>query len=132
MKKGLFYLMLLALTFSVLAVNSKAQTITPEQSVNLITGINSDNNGLIKSSIYYAGKYKAKAAVESLIKVLEKSGNSEHRILAAYALHEIGALSGYAVIAKIAEEEEDFLVRTESKILYGKFLENEIARFVGL
>ena len=132
MKKGMFYLMLLALTFSVLAVNSKAQAITPQQSVNIIQGINSDNDGLIKSSIYFAGKYKAKAAVESLIKKMETSKNREHKVLAAYALYQIGDLKGYAVIAKLAEEAEDPLVRTEYRILYAKFLENEIAKFTEL
>lgn len=130
MKNAIFFMILFVLTFSVLAINSKAQSNkSDEYSVNLIAGLNSENEGLVKSSIYFSGKYKMTESVESLIKIMKKSDRNDMKILAAHALYEIGDLRGLSAIGELAETEDNSFVREECRTLYSKFLRSEIVQF---
>lgn len=57
---------------------------------NLINGIHSDNNGLMRSSIYFAGKYKIAKAADALFEVLETESDPSNIILIALAIYQIG------------------------------------------
>ena len=79
---------LLTLSFS-----SNAQEepeFTQKQIDNLISGINSQNEGLMRSSVYFAGKYHVEEAVEPLIQLLENEKEESNIILIALALYQIG------------------------------------------
>ena len=48
---------------------------------NLVNGINSDNEGLKRSAIYYAGKYKVDEAVDALVEQLKNETSTENKYL---------------------------------------------------
>lgn len=130
MKNLLFYVFLMLLTFSILAVNSKAENLLPEYAVeNLITGMKSENQGLVKSSIYLSGKYKVTEAVVPLIDILENSKDGEVRKLCAAALYEIGDMKGLQIISVHALNEKDTSVAEKCRRLYNEFLQSELIKF---
>ena len=58
---------------------------------NLVMAINSDNTGLKRSAVYFAGYYKINEAVDPLINLLNSSSTDiSLKTLAAYSLHQIG------------------------------------------
>jgi HEAT repeat protein len=56
---------------------------------NLKSGINSENIGVRKSSIYFAGKYRIAEVVNCLVERLENEEEASIRLLIAYSLYEI-------------------------------------------
>ena len=59
---------------------------------NLVMAINSDNAGLKRSAVYFAGYYKINEAVDPLINLLNSSSaDISLKTLAAYSLHRIGS-----------------------------------------
>ena len=68
---------------------------------NLIVGIQSDNEGLKKSSIYYAGIYELKEMVEPLIELLNKEKDTDMRVLIALTLYKIGNKDGLKAIVDL-------------------------------
>ena len=59
---------------------------------NLVMAINSDNTGLKRSAVYFAGYYKINEAVDPLINLLNSSSaDISLKTLAAYSLHRIGS-----------------------------------------
>src|ERR1035437_611152 len=57
---------------------------------NLKVGIKSDNNGLKKSSIYFAGYYRLAETVPVLTEQIKKESDPKTRILIAMVLYNIG------------------------------------------
>jgi len=53
---------------------------------NLLMGIHSDNEGVRKSAVYFAGKYKVIESAEYLIEQLKKEENPGIKVLIALAL----------------------------------------------
>ena len=78
---------------------------------NLVLGIESDNSGLKRSSIYFAGKYRVTEAVNELIEVLNKEKDTEIRKVTALVLYKIGDQKGLNAVKKLAETDEDNRVR---------------------
>lgn len=82
------------------ATNVSAQIFTntglelPENSVkNYRAGLLSNNDGIIKSCVYYAGKYQIKEFCCDLIQLVENSDNIEIRKMAVWSLYQIGETS---------------------------------------
>jgi HEAT repeat protein len=78
---------------------------------NLIEGIKSNNTGLMKSSVYFAGKYKIEETVPVLIERLKSKVEPECKILIALSLYQIGNEKGVEAIFKIAKNEKNNRVR---------------------
>ena len=72
---------------------------------SLIKGIQSENEGLKKDAIFFAGEYKLDATVDYLIAELQKSKNPEMRILIVLSLHKIGNPIAIDYIKEIVKSE---------------------------
>lgn len=91
---------------------------------NLKSGINSDNDGVRKSSIYYAGKYRIAEVVSSLVERLEKEEEPSVRLLIAYSLYEIQDPEGMKAVKELSIKDSDIKVKRMSSNLYEEYLNN--------
>ena len=73
---------------------------------NLKTGITSSNEGLKKSAMFMAGKYKISEAAGELVNELKNSDNNI-KILAALSLLRINDAKAMAEVKAAAEKETD-------------------------
>ncbi len=74
---------------------------------NLITAIQSDNLGLKKSGIYFAGKYEIDELTGVLVDALRKEKDPSVKILIGLALYRIGNEEGFEAIKNISLIEKD-------------------------
>ncbi len=86
----LITILLVTLLFSVTKMNAQEYNFSDREISNLVAGIESENNGLMRSSVYFAGFYKVKDAVASLVKKLETEDDPSNVILIAMAIYKIG------------------------------------------
>lgn len=86
----LFLIVTLVANISFAQKNNEQRKISFNAKQSLISALNSDNEGLKRSAVYFAGYYKINEAVESLTGLLNSSADESVKILAAYSLHEIG------------------------------------------
>lgn len=136
MKKTYFFTVVILTMVVSLALNSygkgkdNSSTQFDRKTVqNFIIGINSENNGLCESCIYYAGYYKVRGTVESLINVLNNSYKKPSlRILAAVSLYRIGDLKGIRAIRDIVQFDKTESVRIVCSKLYNEYL-NQVEFF---
>jgi HEAT repeat protein len=91
---------------------------------NLKAGINSENIGVRKSAVYFAGKYKINELVDCLVERLEKENEASVRLLIAYSLYEIKDADGMKAVKKLSLLEKDAKVKRMSKNFYKEYLEN--------
>lgn len=88
---------------------------------NLIIGIKSPNEGLKRSSIYYAGKYKVEESIPTLLEVLDKEENPNNRILIALVIYKIGNPEGLEAVKNLSEKDKDSQVRRMAAEIYNTF-----------
>ena len=124
MKRAITLLLLGFLTLaSLLAAQEKSFKKFGEKEVaNLAAGILSENYGLQRSSIYFAGYYKVADVANEITKVMLTSDQPNIKILAALALYEIGdeeALDNFAYL--VNNEQENLKVRRLAKAIYDKW-----------
>ena len=91
---------------------------------NLIEGIKSDNNGVKRSSIYFAGKYRIAEAEETLIEQLRKEQTPENRILIALVLYKLQSEEGLLAVKNMAVSDTDEEVRRMSTHIYNEYKTN--------
>lgn len=89
---------------------------------NLISGLKSENSGLVSSSAFYLGELKSQEAVISLMKLLKNSDEEELRIAAALALLKINDARGIYAIKKAIEFDESNRVRSICNKFYNDYL----------
>lgn len=77
---------------------------------DLAIGINSDNQGLQRSSIYLAGKYEITELVPELIKQFKENEDYEVRYLVAIVLYKISDPEGLSLLKDCA------IYETNSKV----------------
>ena len=70
---------------------------------NLAAGIESDNAGVKKCCIYFAGFYEIKELVNPLVKQLKKESNEDMRILIVFALYKIGDQQGIEAVQQLVK-----------------------------
>lgn len=95
---------------------------------NLIQGIKSDNTGLMKCSVYFAGKYRVKEAVPVLIDELNSANESNCKVLIALSLYLIGDEKGIEAVYKIAKTDRNERVRHMCNAIYAEFSRNKLDR----
>lgn len=78
---------------------------------DLMLGIQSENEGLRKSSIYFAGKYRIKEVVPALIDQMDEEKNPSIRILIANTLFRIGDERGIEKIIAVSAKDDNGKVR---------------------
>ena len=91
---------------------------------NLKAGINSENIGVRKSAVYFAGKYQIIEVVNCLVERLENENEPSVRLLIAYSLYEIKDAKGMKAVKELSLLDKDVKVKRMSKNLYKEYLEN--------
>jgi HEAT repeat protein len=94
---------------------------------NLKSGINSENIGVRKSSIYFAGKYRIAEVVNCLVERLENEEEASIRLLIAYSLYEIKDSEGMKAVKELSLKDDDVKVKRMSLNLYEEYLNNSDA-----
>ena len=97
---------------------------------NLIIGINSENRGLEKSSIYYAGRDRVIEAVDALIERLNNEDDPSTRILIALSLYEIRDRRGFNAIKELSTKDKNERVRSISGLIYNEYAKSTDLKFV--
>jgi HEAT repeat protein len=127
--KGFLTAVLLAavLTGSVYAQKNSIKDVTTNKHAlqNLVAGIHSDNTGVKRSSIYFAGKYRITETEDALIEQLKNEKDASTRILIALVLYEMGSKEGLLEIKNLSLNDEDAKVRRMSTHIYNEYLIND-------
>ena len=89
---------------------------------NLKSGINSENIGVRKSAIYFAGKYRIAEVVNCLVERLENEEEASIRLLIAYSLYEIKNHEGMNADKELSIKYNDIKVKRMSSNLYKEYL----------
>ncbi len=92
---------------------------------NLVAGIHSDNTGVKRSSIYFAGKYRIAEAEDALIDQLKEEDDASTRILIALVLYEMGSKTGLFEVKDLSLNDEDAKVRRMATQIYNEYLLND-------
>jgi HEAT repeat protein len=90
--------------------------------VNLINGIKSPNTGLMKSSVYFAGKYRVKDAVPALLERLNDVEDASTKVLISLALYLIGDKEGIEAIYNLARFDKNEKVRRICRAIYVEYI----------
>jgi HEAT repeat protein len=115
-----------ALTGSVFAQKNSIKDVTTNKYAlqNLVAGIHSDNTGLKRSSIYFAGKYRIAETEDVLIAQLKEEKDPSTRILIALVLYEMGSEEGLIEVKKLSMNDKDAKVRRMTTQIYNEYLVN--------
>jgi HEAT repeat protein len=92
---------------------------------NLIAGIHSENDGVRRNSIYFAGYYKIVETEEALIAQLKKEKDPSTRILIALVLYEMGSEEGLLEVKDLSLNDKDAKVRRMATQIYNEYLVND-------
>ncbi|MCK9280010.1 MAG: hypothetical protein M0P71_05280 [Melioribacteraceae bacterium] len=88
---------------------------------SLVTGIASDNMGLKRNCIYFAGKYKIAEATEALITELSKTENAKLKVLISLSLFLIGDENGMDAVYELANKDNDKYVKRMAKAIIDEY-----------
>lgn len=89
---------------------------------NLKVGIKSDNNGLKKSSIYFAGYYRLAETVPVLTEQIKKESDPKIRILIALVLYKIGDEKSIDLVKEMAAKDNNPEVRRICTCIYDAYI----------
>jgi hypothetical protein len=92
---------------------------------NLVAGIQSDNTGLKRSAIYFAGKYRVAETEDVLVAQLKEEKDASTRILIALVLYEMGSEEGLKEVQKLSLNDENAKVRKMAMQIYNEYLVND-------
>jgi HEAT repeat protein len=120
----LFLLLIMAANLNVLAQPNPISNITKNEYAldNLKSGINSENIGVRKSSIYFAGKYRIAKAVSYLVERLKKEDEASVKLLIAYSLYEIKDAEGMRAVKELSLKDNNVKVKRMSFNFYEEYL----------
>ena len=101
---------------------------------NQKAGIKSENTGLKRSSIYFAGYYKIAEVVPTLTETLKKESDPKTRILIALVLYKIGDGKSIDLVKEMAEKDSNTEVRRMCTCIYEAYMNGntEIASLTGM
>ncbi|QQS35850.1 MAG: HEAT repeat domain-containing protein [Ignavibacteriales bacterium] len=114
--------LMLALSVNLTAQGDKVvkKEISENMLKNLEVAINSENEGLRRSAVYLAGKYKVAEVVDDLTEILSTEKDPNNRVLIALALNEIGSEEALKALKKLSVNDEDVYVRRMSLAIVNK------------
>ncbi len=109
------------------AQKNSIKDVTPNRHAleNLVAGIHSDNTGVKRSAIYFAGKYRIAEAEDALITQLKEENDPSTRILIALVLYEMGSEEGLLEVKDLSRNDEDVKVRRMASQIYNEHLVND-------
>ena len=114
----------------------KAQHVTTPVSENainnLIIGIKSDNEGLNRSCIYYAGKYRIREAVDALIDKMSNVKDANTKVLIARSLYEIRDAKGLEAVRRQSLTDENERVKKMSALIFSEYVKNSNLGYVSI
>jgi HEAT repeat protein len=115
------------LTGSVYAQKNSIKDVTTNKHAleNLVAGIHSDNTGVKRSAIYFAGKYRIAETEEALIAQLKEENDPSTRILIAIVLYEMGSEEGLLEVKDLSMRDKDAKVRRMAAQIYNEYLVND-------
>jgi HEAT repeat protein len=115
------------LTSSVYAQKNSIKDVTDNKYAlqNLVAGIHSDNTGVKRSAIYFAGKYRIAESEAALIAQLKKENDPSTRILISLVLYEMGSEAGLSEVKALSLNDEDAKVRRMTMQIYNEYLVND-------
>lgn len=121
----------LLLTNNLLAQNTLAEFTKNKYALdNLIMGIHSENEGVRKSAIYFAGKYKVVETAQELIDQLNLEENASIKILIGLALFEMNSKEGLEAVKKLSESDTNIKVRRMATFIYNEYANGNFAEKV--
>ena len=88
---------------------------------SLAMGIESDNIGVKKSCIYFAGLYEIRDVAWTLIKQLKNEQDPDTRILIVLSLYKIGDKEALNEVEKLVENDHDYKVKRMSSAILNQF-----------
>jgi len=88
---------------------------------NLKNGIRSDNEGLRKSAIYFAGYYRISETVPVLTEIVKNESKPSTRILIALVLYRIGDEKGINLVKNMAINDHNPDVRRMCTCIYNAY-----------
>ena len=97
---------------------------------NLIAGIHSENDGVRRNSIYFAGYYKIVEAEDALIAQLKEEKDPSTRILISLVLYELGSEEGLLEVKDLSLNDKDAKVRRMATQIYNEYQVNDAASTV--
>jgi len=120
-------LLAVVLTGSIYAQKNSIKDVTPNKYAmqNLVAGIQSDNTGVKRSAIYFAGKYRIAESEEPLITQLKEENDPSTRILIALVLYEMGSEKGLQEVKSLSENDKNAKVRRMTFQIYNEYLVND-------
>lgn len=97
---------------------------------NLIMGIESENQGVSRSSIYYAGLYRIPEAVKPLMERMRNEPDASTKILIALSLFRIGDPEGLDMVQLLAKEDLNPKVRRMCSAIYNEYVSPDSVNYV--
>ena len=91
---------------------------------NIIMGIQSENEGVRESSIYFAGQYRFIDTEEALIEQLKVEKESDIKVLIGLALFRMNSEKGMNELLSLASKDENPRVRRMSQAIYDEYIVN--------
>lgn len=107
-----------------------AKCFTKNEIESLKTGIASENTGLSKNSIYFAGLYRISEAVEPLMDKLRKESDPATKILIGLSLYRIGDPMGLELVQDFAVKDGNPKVRRMFSAIYNEYTSPDSLSFV--
>jgi len=123
----IFVLFLFVMSFTAITLGgTKDSTVDTNSIKTLIKGINSQNSGLARSSIYLAGYYGFEWAVDPLINILNDSSKETNlRVLAAYSLYMIDNESGIQAVKDVSINDKNYILKGTCEFIYNKHINDD-------
>ncbi|MGE5351222.1 MAG: HEAT repeat domain-containing protein [Acidobacteriota bacterium] len=112
------------------SVPVKANSVNKNAVGNLIMGIESDNTGLSRSSIYYAGLYRMSETVKPLLEKMRTETDASTKILIALALFRIGDPEGMEMIESLSVKDADPKVRRMCSAIFNEYTSPDSLNYV--
>lgn len=112
------------------SVPVKASQVNRNAIGNLIMGIESENAGLSKSSIYYAGLYRVPEAVKPLVEKMKAETDASTKVLIALALFRIGDPEGMDMIESLSVSDKDPKVRRMCSAIFNEYISPDSLNYV--
>lgn len=94
---------------------------------NLIAGIHSENDGVRRNSIYFAGYYKIVETEDALIDQLKNEKDPGTRILISLVLYELGSEEGLLEVKDLSMKDKDAKVRRMAAQIYNEYFVNDFS-----
>jgi HEAT repeat protein len=85
---------------------------------NLISCLTSENQGVKRQGVYYAGLYKVDESVDYLIEIIKNKNNDEVQKLAVLSLLRIDSKKGINFLKKLTTESDNADLKKLSSLVY--------------